>query len=454
MHLVDEYLNYSEQQDHGLIQIHGGRTLSGTVSVQGSKNASLPLLAASILVPGKSTFQNCPVITDIFYMKKLLSSIGCNIEENDCTGEKKTHELQIDAKNVYDSRLPGEYVEKMRSSLILLGPLLARKGEAHLRLPGGCSIGKRPINYHIDIMRALGAEVTLTEADIHASCSHLTGANVYLPMASVGATENALLAAITAKGTTVIENAAREPEIMVLCDYLRQAGGKIWSQEKDNVLTITIQGVPYLNEVEYRVPADRIVAGTYLFGCVATGGEIILQNVIPSHMEQTVNVARQMGAECTLENDNELQADLKIVMSGRPKAVPFLETAVFPGFPTDMQSSFLVAASLASGNTVLCERIFEDRYQIVEELQRMGAKIQLVRMKQGLCAVVEGVETLQGCNTIAHELRGGASLVIAGIAAHGITTVGNTYYIHRGYENIGRDLNRLGANIGVAVSNS
>lgn len=448
-------MGYVEQQEHGLIQIYGGRNLSGSVRVQGSKNASLPLMAASILIAGKSEFENCPFITDIFYMKKLLRSIGCSVTEE----EKDTElgiiqKLQIQSEHVYDSRLPGEYVDKMRSSLILLGPLLARKGEAHMRFPGGCSIGKRPIDYHIEIMRALGAEVTLTDTDIHASCSHLTGANIHLPMASVGATENALLAATLAKGATVIENAAKEPEIMVLCDYLQKAGAKIALQEIDHMLTIKVWGVEQLHEVAYRIPADRIVTGTYLFGCVAAGGEIVLQGVIPSHMERTIQIAEQMGAECIRKKRDGQEYDLWVRMQKRPYAIPYLETAVFPGFPTDMQSSFMVAAALAKGKSRLYERIFENRYQIVEELQRMGAKIQLTKTKQGVCAEVEGVEQLQGCNTLAHELRGGASLVIAGIAAQGITTVGNTYFIDRGYENIGRDLNRLGACINATVSNN
>ena len=445
-------MSNAEQYHHGLIQIHGGRPLSGTVKVQGSKNASLPLLASSILIPGESIFHNCPLITDIFYMKKLLKSIGCQIvDESEYDGTIQG--LHIQSETVYDSRLPGEYVDKMRSSLILLGPLLARKGEAHLRMPGGCCIGRRPIDFHIEIMRALGAEVVLTETDIHATCNHLTGARIHLPIASVGATENALLAAVLAKGTTVLENAAKEPEIMVLCDFLNQAGADIHFAQEDNTLTITIHGVSMLKGVEYHIPADRIVAGTYLFGCVAAGGEIVLEHILTSHMESTIQIAEQMGAVCSRINVQEQQCDLQVSMKKRPVAVPYLETAVFPGFPTDMQSSFMVAASLAEGRTRIYERIFEDRFQIVDELKRMGAEIRLVQTSQGLCAEINGVEQLHGCNTLAHELRGGASLVIAGIAAQGITTVGNTYFIDRGYENMERDLNRLGVMIGTTVCN-
>lgn len=413
------------------IQIKGGNPLQGRVRIQGSKNASLPVLAATLLIAGQCTLDNCPQIMDVVCMQKLLEHAGCQVKRTD-------HRMTVNAEHVREHRLPGEYVGRMRSSVILMGALLGRVGQVGIDYPGGCVIGERPIDLHLMALEKLGAQITTEGNYIYARTSGLREARITFPIYSVGATQNALLAAVTARGTTILEHASREPEITALCEFLNAAGAQIEGIGTD---TLIIDGVDALHEVEYRMISDRIVAGTYLFATMAAGGRIILEDAPVSHMESVLQVLEQMGASiitCTDRHTMLLQAPEEA------KNLPLVETAVYPGFPTDLQSPLMAAACVARGRLILRERIFSGRFKIIEELCRMGARI----IQTQDCAVIEGGRLLEGRNVIARELRGGAALLIAGLAADGITTVSDTIYIRRGYENITGDLRNLGAVIG------
>lgn len=411
------------------IHVQGGRSLSGEISVQGSKNAVLPIMAAAVLVKGVTVLKNCPDITDVRCMIKLLQSIGCLVEY---TGDS----LTIDARQITSHTLPHEYVKKMRSSIILMGALLGRTGKVALNYPGGCVIGKRPIDLHLEAFAEMGIRLEQTDEKLEAAAYRIRGNEICLRMASVGATENVILAAVLAEGTTILKNAAREPEIAALCDFLIRCGAGLYRSAQGDV--IVIEGVRALHSCEYRIPFDRIVAGTYLFGTMAAGGNICLRDICADQLGQVLAVIRIMGGNVVCTRDAVcLQAP------SRPLPVPYVRTAVYPGFPTDLQSPLMAALCRADGHSLLEETIFENRLRIVPELRKMGAQI----MVNGRQAKIEGTGCLCGACVKAEELRGGAALVMAGLAAQGETVIYGREFINRGYEDIRRDIVSLGGSL-------
>lgn len=411
------------------IQIQGGRPLTGEVLIQGSKNAALPVMAASVLVPGITVLKNCPDISDVSCMCEILKSVGAKVNR-----EGKT--LIIDASEITQHRLPREYVTRMRSSVILAGAMLGRCGQIAFHHPGGCVIGDRPIDLHIRALKQLGAEFTEEGECLSAYADSLRGRRIVLPFPSVGATENTVLAAVLAEGTTEIYRCAKEPEISALCDFLTAAGAKVWGGGSDH---ITVEGVARLHDADYRIEPDRIVAGTYLIGTVAAGGDVFLRNAPSGQLTGVTGLAAFMGAG--LRQDSR---GLRVKMTGGIRSAGFLETGVYPAFPTDLQSPMLVAMCQAEGKGCLRERIFNGRLDVVSELNRMGAEIKV----RENCALMEGGRHLRGCSVTARELRGGAALVLAGVCAEGFTQVYNRCFIDRGYEDIVRDLSGLGVKIG------
>lgn len=410
------------------INIIGGNTLCGAVTVQGSKNAALPLLAATVMIKGVSVIHNCPRITDIFYMIKMLQSIGCKV---DFTGNC----LKVDATDITDTVLPEEYAKLMRSSFIFVGAMLARKQEVSIHYPGGCVIGERPIDIHLNALSKIGAEFVEKDETIYAKAGKLTGGEILLPFPSVGATQNIVMASVLAEGNTIVKGAAKEPEVTELCSFLVKAGAKIHGIGTE---IIKIEGVSSLKEVEYQVVSDRIVAGTYLLAATATRGAVFLENAPVAHMKSFLLMLQNIGAKVHSEEHN-----IFINAEGANKSVPYMETEVYPGFPTDLQSPLMAVLTRAAGISVIKENIFENRFRISGELNRMGAKI-FVKDKY---ALIYGVEKLKGMEVTAEELRGGAALIIAGLMAEGSTKVAGLSYIERGYEDIVRDLKCLGAKI-------
>lgn len=423
------------------IRMEGKKPLDGRIRIQGSKNAALPILAACMLIPGKCVLRGCPDITDIECMFNLLKSTGAAVNIVSAGAEA----VEIDTRSVREHRLPERYVSAMRSSVIMMGAMLGRLGEVCVNYPGGCVIGDRPIDLHLYGLEKLGAQIWIEGNHIHAYADELRGAVIDFAFPSVGATQNVILAAVTAQGTTVIKNAAKEPEIIELCRFLNTAGARI-----DYVGTllktgrIVIQGVELsrLRGIEYDIISDRIVAGTYLFAALAAGGEVALENVPIRQLDSICDTIRGMGAALTVDADrNEMTIDA--CDRDRIVNVPYIETEVYPDFPTDLQSPLLVAACMARGRLAVREKIFSSRFRIVEELRRMGADIEV----KGDTALVTGGRELEGRTVIARELRGGAALVIAGLCASGITTVADSGYIRRGYQDIVGDFTALGARI-------
>lgn len=415
------------------VYIHGGIALQGQVKIQGSKNAVLPILAGTLLVKGTCVIENCPRLKDVYLMQTLLKSLGCLV-----SWENNSLKVNAEKVELYPalSGMPTEAVRGMRSSVILLGALLGRVGAVFLEYPGGCVIGKRPIDMHLSALAKMGAEIVEHPRGIYASAKRLAGTEITLHMPSVGATENVILAAACAEGDTVLHGAAREPEIVCLCDFLNACGADITG---GGTRDIRIHGKEKLTGCHFRVPGDRIVAGTYLCACMAAGGEVLLYDAPAGQMEAFLQTAGRMGA---LIQENE--EGLYIQMEDRPKAVGYVETEPYPGFPTDMQSLFLTVCAVAEGESVLKETIFENRFHTLSALKEMGAKIEQEDSRQ---VRVQGVESLRGSTVSATELRGGAALVIAGAAAEGSTAVDGGRFIERGYENICRDLRELGVRI-------
>lgn len=409
-------------------QMEGGNPLKGTTSIQGSKNASLPIMAASLLIPGESVLWNCPGISDLFCMEKLLTSVGCQIESHN-------NFVKIDASAISGIEFSQKEMAKMRSSIILLGAMLGRKGEAFVYYPGGCKLGERPIDLHFYALERLGVSFQKRQEYIHAYCKELMGNSIEFPFSSVGATQNAILTAVKAKGVTTIYRAAKEPEIIQLCEFLSLAGAKIKGAGTD---TIYIEGVNELHSVVFQIPSDRIVAGTYLFSALGTHGKICLRQVPVDQMETVLQIMYKMGAKINIDHDM-VEADC----SGKIVNLPEISTMPYPGFPTDLQSSLLTTACVAEGKLILRDTIFEKRFAITEGLQRMGADIEL---KSGFVCIT-GKKGLVARNVIAKELRGGAALVEAGLIADGITTVSDIQYVERGYEDIVRDYQQLGGKI-------
>lgn len=411
------------------IHIQGGVALQGKVRIQGSKNAALPVLAATLLTKENSCIHNCPRIADVHRMVSLLRSLGCSVVWEDGG-------VRVNAHEVCRREMPEEAITGMRSSLCLLGALIGRCGEVVMEYPGGCVIGERPIDLHLWALSRMGVCFTEEEGRLKAVAPHLHGACIELPFPSVGATENILLAAVMAEGVTEVTGAAMEPEVEELCQYLRCCGADI---EGAGTSRLLVNGGRTLYGADYRIHSDRIVAGTYLFSCIGAGGSVFLEEAGADQMEAVLNVAQLMGARiCTAEEGIYVQAPK------RPASVPHIRTAPYPGFPTDLQSMALAVMTKGDGRCLIEETIFENRFRVADSLISMGADISLLDTKR---AQVQGVSGLSGGEVEAKELRGGAALVIAGLMAEGETVIRGCPYIYRGYENICKDLRELGARI-------
>ncbi|MGH1426715.1 MAG: UDP-N-acetylglucosamine 1-carboxyvinyltransferase [Arenicella sp.] len=411
------------------IVVQGAGPLDGEVKISGAKNSALPILISSLLVDGTLTLSNVPHLQDITTTMGLLSHLGVQMQV-----DENMH-IAADASEVDQIRAPYELVKTMRASILVLGPLLARMGHAEVSLPGGCAIGSRPVNLHIKGLEAMGAKVVIEDGYIKATCERLQGARMFMDLVSVTGTENLMMAASLAQGVSVIENAAREPEIVDLANCLNAMGAKISGAGTDE---ITIEGVDSLHSASHRVISDRIETGTYLVAGAATRGRVKALNTDPRYLEAVLNKLEEAGCDLAVGDDY-----IEVNMHGRqPKAVS-LRTAPHPAFPTDMQAQFVTMNALAQGTGTVVETIFENRFMHVHELQRMGAEIQL----EGNTAVVTGHEKLQAAPVMATDLRASASLVIAGLMADGPTVIDRIYHIDRGYECIEEKFAGLGANI-------
>ena len=413
------------------IEVIGGKQLKGELNIQGSKNAALPVIAATILNKGTTVLKNCPKILDVYHMVNILQELGCLTSWDGNT-------LYVDSSGAVSTSVPEESVTKMRSSILFLGSLLGRHKEVTIAYPGGCSIGKRPIDYHLKAIKKMNVTQEFTgdnDAMIHCYSDRILGADIFLEFPSVGATQNIILTAVLSEGTTRIFNAAREPEVIEVCNYLIAAGARICGK---GTAFIEIEGVKQLHDVEFRLSSDRIVAGTYMAAVAAAGGNVVFTNTPVSHLESTLRVLKRVGCNIDITNDR-----VAIRAKHRPMPIEILKTQPYPGFPTDMQSQLLTVLCLADGVSTIVEEIFESRFQNIEDLRKMGAQITLDTKENK--AVITGVKELTGAIVDAHDLRGGAALVIAGTAATGTTIVRDATSIERGYEDICRDLTEIGA---------
>jgi UDP-N-acetylglucosamine 1-carboxyvinyltransferase len=407
--------------------INGGKKLKGEVSVSGSKNAALPIFVASILSAGKFEISNVPFLRDINTTIKVLESLGAVIEGNG-------HIVKIDTTALNNVEATYELVKTMRASVLVLGPLLARHGRARVSLPGGCAIGARPIDQHLKGLKALGAEIRLEHGYVEATAKKLKGARINFDMPTVGGTEHLMMTASLAKGVTLLENAAREPEIVDLANMLNRMGAKIEGAGTD---TIRIEGVKELFPVDYRVMPDRIEAGTFMVAAAITGGDVRISNMQLEHLDALVFKLQDAGVEI-------LNKDGVVRVKG-PKKIRSIniKTRPYPGFPTDMQAQFMALMCIADGASVIAENIFENRFMHVSELIRFGADITI----DGKSAIVKGVKKLSGAPVMATDLRASASLILAGLAAEGSTEITRIYHLDRGYEAIEKKLAGLGADI-------
>ncbi|GIO39163.1 UDP-N-acetylglucosamine 1-carboxyvinyltransferase [Paenibacillus antibioticophila] len=405
--------------------IEGGQPLSGSIRIHGAKNAALPILAATLLTEGKIQLRNVPRLLDIEVMLEILNALGCTAVQRDDL-------VTVDTSGADSSHVPEQLMKLMRSSIFLMGPLLARFGEVCIYQPGGCAIGERKIDLHLKGLSALGAVIEEQDNQLWCRASRLKGCDIHLDFPSVGATENIMMAAATAEGTTVITNAAREPEIQDLQRFLNELGASIIGAGTD---TITIRGVDKLTPCEYEIIPDRIVAGTVMIAAAATRGTIRLTHANPVHLTSLIHVLRRAGVQIGICDDI-----ITVSSSGRPKAVDRIVTSPYPSFPTDLQSQIMVLLSLAEGMTLMKETVFEGRFKHVDELVRMGADISVDLN----AAFIRGVPRLYGATVEATDLRAGAALVIAGLAAQGKTVVEQIHHIDRGYDRIELMFQRLG----------
>ncbi len=408
------------------IVIKGGRPLRGEVAVSGSKNAALPVIVSSLLTGGWNTFHNIPDLVDIKTVKKLLANLGAEMEGNET--------LRINSANIRNLEAPYNLVKTMRASILVLGPLVARFGQARVSLPGGCAIGARPVNLHVKALEELGAAIELKDGYLEAKAPRLKGATVYFDMVTVTGTENIMMAATLAKGTTVLENAAREPEIVNLADVLNGMGARIFGAGTD---VITIEGVDELHAVEAGVIPDRIEAGTYMIAAGITGGDIKLKGCEVGHLEALISKLRDTGMTIGQE-----PGGIRATAGSVKKSVD-IKTLPFPGFPTDLQAQIMALMAVSKGLSVIAETVFENRFMHVSELIRMGADVTV----QGNTAVVKGVPALKGAPVMATDLRASASLILAGLAARGTTELSRVYHLDRGYQRIEKKLSMLGADI-------
>ena len=411
------------------LDIHGGSTLNGSIKTSGSKNATLPIFFSSILADGPLELSNTPQLSDVSTTLRLLMDMGSNfVLEEDGS-------IFIDSSKL--TNLTAEYalVKTMRASILTLGPMLAKYKKAKISLPGGCAIGTRPVNLHLDALEKMGATIEVKNGYIYASAKELVGAQINFDLISVTATENIVMAATLAKGITTINNAAQEPEVTDLIRCLKKMGAKITGE---NTSSLIIEGVDHLDGCEYSICPDRIEAGTYLVAAAITGGKITVNNIEPDSMRAVIGKLIETGADIQT-NQNSIKLDMK---GKRPNPVN-IRTSAYPNFPTDMQAQFMALNSIAEGSSTITETIFENRFMHVPELSRMGADLKL----EGNTVVCKGVKSLSGANLMATDLRASASLVLAGLAAHGTTTIERVYHLDRGYEMIEEKFKMLGANI-------
>ena len=409
--------------------IKGGASLKGEISCSGAKNAALPMIAATILSDEDVILKNLPYLQDITTMFELLGSMGADILLNE------NMDFTIATNNLKEKEARYELVKTMRASILVLGPLVAKYGEAKIALPGGCAIGSRPVNYHLDALEQLGATITLKNGYIEASAKKLIGSKIKFDGITVTGTENIMMAACLAEGTTTLTNVAKEPEIIDLAEFLNKMGAKISGAGSDE---ITIEGVKRLYGTDHSIPADRIEAGTYLVAAAVTKGEIKINGINPNRLIKVLDKLIETGAKVETSEDS-----ISLIMNkDKPKPVD-ITTAPFPEFPTDMQAQFSVINALANGVSNIYETVFENRFMHVQELNRMGCNIQI----NGNQAIIEGVDSLYGAEVMATDLRASASLILAGLCAKGETKVDRIYHIDRGYERIEEKLNYLGANI-------
>jgi len=409
------------------IVIGGGERLIGEVEVSGSKNASLPIFAASLLTEGENLFHNVPRLKDVLTIARVLKNLGVKVRE-------KEGVYRIEATEVSNDEAPYDLVKTMRASILALGPLVARIGKARVSLPGGCAIGARPINLHLMGLEAMGAKIELRSGYVEAKADRLRGATISFDTATVTGTENLMMAATLAKGKTVLQNAAMEPEVVDLAGVLKKMGAKI---EGAGTGLIEIEGVESLHATEHTIIPDRIEAGTLMVAAGLTRGNIKLLRCPFHHMEAVIHKLRETGTEIDPEGEG-----VRVVGSRRIRSVD-VKTQPYPGFPTDMQAQFMALMSISRGLSVISETIFENRFIHVSELQRMGADIRT----EGNTAIIQGVEGLSGAQVMATDLRASASLILAGLAADGVTEVSRVYHLDRGYEGLDQKLKMLGANI-------
>ena len=409
------------------IIVEGGRPLKGEVNISGAKNAALPILVSSLLTDGLCTFSNVPNLKDIESIKQLLSHLGAKIETDEDV-------VKIDASNVLNHEAPYDLVRKMRASILVLGPLVARLKKARVSLPGGCAIGARPINLHLKGLACLGASIELKHGYVDAYAKKLKGSEIYLDIATVTGTENIMMAAVLAKGSTVIHNAAREPEIIALADVLNKMGADIRGA---GTSAITIMGVSSLSPVSVSIIPDRIETGTFMVAAALTGGDVKLLGTEPDHLEAVIHKLSLTGARIKIDGKNIRVKGIDNIASVDVKTLPY------PGFPSDMQAQFMVLMSVARGLSLIFETVFENRFIHVGELKRMGADITVA----GNVAMVKGVKMLSGAPVMASDLRASASLILAGLVARGKTEVNRVYHLDRGYEALEEKFASLGAAI-------
>ena len=407
--------------------IEGGKRLEGEVRISGSKNSALPIIAATVLNAGKTTLYNVPEIQDVQTMFEIIKEIGGKVT-------KKRNKIIIDTSKVHIYEIPDNLMRQMRSSVILAGALIGKYHKARFSCPGGCDIGSRPIDLHLKGFEKLGVNIKEEYGEIVCDVEKIIGTQINLDFPSVGATENIILGACLGEGTTIITNAAREPEIEDLIKYLNKAGAKIKGAGTGRV---EVTGVKKLSEVSYNIMPDRIEAGTYLVAGAITGGKVKITNANPQHIEPVLNKLEEANCKLTIEK-NSIQIDAP----KRIKAVD-IKTMPYPGFPTDMQSIFGALLSTAKGTSIITENIFESRYKYTQELNRMGAKIKV----EGRTAIIKGTKRIQGANVVANDLRGGAAIILEALVAKGTTQIDNIHYVLRGYEKIEDKLRKLGAKI-------
>ena len=413
--------------------IEGGKKLEGTVKISGSKNASLPILAATILSEKTNKLYNVPQIKDTKTTLEILKLLGCKIKQN-------SGKIEINSKHITKTEIPEHLMREMRSTVIMAGALLGRFKEVTFSYPGGCDIGSRPIDLHINAFKKLGVEITEEAGFIKCKANKIIGTNIDLDFPSVGATENIILATVLSTGTTTINNAAMEPEIIDMVQFLKKMGAKIQGEGTNQII---IDGVEKLSGVSYNIMPDRIEAGTILCAVAATGGNVILDNVIPEHLTAVINKLEETGCKIKIN-------DKQITLNAPKKLKPIdIKTMTYPGFPTDLQQIFATMLVKASGTSIIVENIFESRYKYISELRKMGAKVTV----EGKTAIIKGTRKINATTVVCTDLRGGAALVIAGLMAKGKSRVEDIGYIQRGYENLENKLGSLGAKIKLEESN-